>query len=548
MKKIAIVLFLGILLSTLSSCMAQSDEDQLDVEISIEETVTESSVLETEESLTIPERKYSEIEYAHSEDPGTNGFVRKMDKTAEEGTLFFFEQSIEPEVREACISQTLAFLSLIKETEYKIYIFEPETMIDEEIRPGAIYTHIQDFTDPDYLTQLMLAKYGNYCLYGLTYGYACYLLEIPAGNEARYMADDPSLDLNLLCFIDRFTEPDQIDNCKEIAKKLVVWLIEQYGEDGFKTILQNSGELEYLDETVTLLKEFYQTKGIAFEPLQAMVRFGGYSFDYVMQTKEAQLFVDRRFVDMSYTANNLPQNPTIYDVFLHINYSDVRTFFSINLEQIQVLRTHFGEDIVTFDILIMFDNSAGKAGGISILNHEPPRIHLNMVESFLHEFIHVLSYRRMNNHNVKEMWAMEGYARYYESILPNAYRHPFHEALFQVNMEENREGIEGFNKQYLTITGKNTYNVRRDMDLFDALTVFYDYNNNDNYDSGASFCKYLIEQYGEEALNKFMYPDNDEDRFDYSVFGKKTEEELIEEWKTKIEADWAELTPFNNGN
>ena len=103
MKKIAIVLFLGILLSTLSSCMAQSDEDQSDVEISIEETVTESSVLETEESLTIPERKYSEIEYAHSEDPGTNGFVRKMDKTAEEGTLFFFEQSIEPEVREACI-------------------------------------------------------------------------------------------------------------------------------------------------------------------------------------------------------------------------------------------------------------------------------------------------------------------------------------------------------------------------------------------------------------------------------------------------------------
>ena len=69
MKKIAIILFLGILLSTLSSCMAQSDEDQSDVEISIEETVTESSVLETEESLTIPERKYSEIEYAHSEDP-----------------------------------------------------------------------------------------------------------------------------------------------------------------------------------------------------------------------------------------------------------------------------------------------------------------------------------------------------------------------------------------------------------------------------------------------------------------------------------------------
>ena len=323
MKKIAIVLFLGILLSTLSSCMAQSDEDQSGVEISIEETVTESSVLETEESLTIPERKYSEIEYAHSEDPGTNGFVRKMDKTAEEGTLFFFEQSIEPEVREACISQTLAFLSLIKETEYKIYIFEPETMIDAEIRPGAIYTHIQDFTDPDYLTQLMLAKYGNYCLYGLTYGYACYLLEIPAGNEARYMADDPSLDLNLLCFIDRFTEPDQIDNCKEIAKELVVWLIEQYGEDGFKTILQNSGELEYLDETVTLLKEFYQTKGIAFEPLQAMVRFGGYSFDYALQTKYGLFCIDRRYEDMGLSFMDEPPNPLIYSGFFHKQYNDI---------------------------------------------------------------------------------------------------------------------------------------------------------------------------------------------------------------------------------
>ena len=547
MKKIAIVLFLGILLSTLSSCMAQSDEDQSDVEISIEETVTESSVLETEESLTIPERKYSEIEYAHSEDPGTNGFVRKMDKTAEEGTLFFFEQSIEPEVREACISQTLAFLSLIKETEYKIYIFEPETMIDAEIRPGAIYTHIQDFTDPDYLTQLMLAKYGNYCLYGLTYGYACYLLEIPAGNEARYMADDPSLDLNLLCFIDRFTEPDQIDNCKEIAKELVVWLIEQYGEDGFKTILQNSGELEYLDETVTLLKEFYQTKGIAFEPLQAMVRFGGYSFDYVMQTKEALFCIDRRFEDASLSYYDFPANPAIYDGFLHKDYKDVSRFIVTILQEIDILRTHFGHEVIMDDVPILFDNATGKYDGGKTNKYE---IHLNMVTALLHEYVHVLSYRNMKTFP-REYWCGEGYARYYEYTIPNEYFFPWYDLCFQYHVEnydETTDVVAVLCRQYLFISGKDAYSAQRDIDLFDADTVFGNYSNNDTYESGASFCKYLIEQYGEDALNAFMYPDDGEDRFDYSVFGGKTEEELVQEWKAKIEADWADLVTLEELN
>ncbi len=145
----------------------------------------------------------------------------------------------------------------------------------------------------------------------------------------------------------------------------------------------------------------------------------------------------------------------------------------------------------------------------------------------------------------------KGSFSYYEYTIPNEYFFPWYDLCFQYHVEnydETTDVVAVLCRQYLFISGKDAYSAQRDIDLFDADTVFGNYSNNDTYESGASFCKYLIEQYGEDALNAFMYPDDGEDRFDYSVFGGKTEEELVQEWKAKIEADWADLVTLEELN
>ena len=547
MKRVNIILILfSTVMLFISACTVHSVDSTTDMNTMAQNLDNDSCILlESKVLPTLPQRTYSEIEYAHSEDPGTNGFVRKMDTTIKDGTTFYFEQSIDTNIREACITQTIAFLTLLGETEYKIYIFEPETMVDGEIRPRAIYTHVQNFESPDYLAQILLAQYGNYCLYGLTYGYACYLLGIPAADTVKYIGDNPSLDLNLLCFIDRFTEPEEINNCKEIAKELVRWLIEQHGEERFKTILQNSGQLEYLEKTIELLKEFYQINGVEFEPLPAMVRLGGYSFDYALSTKYGFFFVDRRYEDIGLSLRDSPIHPLLYEGFFHKRYTDIRKYFIISIKEIDNLSFLFPETDMS-DTKVFYDNIGGgtaqghEIGGITKANCT---IHLKGVYGLIHEMSHIFQIRTLP-YTARERWYTEGLAEYYSMALDNTYYSAWNDVIMEYNMRDKSNSLGFLCQQYLEIKGNTSFSTKRDLDFIDAIAVFYDQNLDSSYQSNMSFFGYILKEYGEESLKKFLYADSFENSYDYGVFGGKTKEELVLDWKASIKEDWDDLITY----
>lgn len=537
-----------ILLTLSSGCTIVAEDQKINSNDNETISLDEYSVTVREESLSESNIDYIETEYVHSEDPGTNGFVRKMEAVINGNLSFFFEQTIDLKIRETCIKQTEKLVSLFDaDGVYSIYLFEPETMIDAEIRPNEVYTHVQAFESPDYLTLLLLSKYGEYCLYGFAYGYACYLMGIPLESETRSLADNPGLDLNLLCFNDRFMDTDQIENNKEISRQLVHWLVEEKGEEEFLSILQNSGKLEYLDDTIALLKSYYQTKSVSFDPLPAMLCYGGYSFDYALQTKYGLFCIDRRYEDMGLSFGDEPPNPLIYSGFFHKQYNDIREYFIITLEAIYNLSTHFTEIDIS-DTVVLFDAASG--GDTRYMGHplggkttNGRLVHINSVDSVLHEMVHVYCLRSFPM--PRERWYAEGLADLLSySEEKNIYQNEWTVLSMMAILNDDSRGLGDLLRQYLAITDKTAFALPRDIDFWDAYAVYYNQGINDSYESGVSFCRFLIDEYGEESLIEFLSGDEEGNYYDYTIFDGKTREELAADWKATIEAEWHELKTF----
>ena len=459
------------------------------------------------------------------------GLTKDMEVVELDSTSYAFETNISLLDREECIQVTEELLDKIG-LDYNIHIniFSTKTYDCNFVDEGSIFTYLQDWKSPDYVSTLLLGIFGEYCNYGLIYGYANYLchnvfdtpIEIYS-NVENYNGDLNALDLNLICFRPEFFSEFDIESIKQISNTFVTEFIQDKGIESFHKLLQNSGDTQNVVVFTNTMTEFYASKDINYIPSNILYRLGGRSYDYIVKCEYATMYIEKDWYD-----GNKDLCPYTYDGFLHQNYEDTRKFFSINIKQMEQYQSLFSLDTYNNDLSIYFTNHYDKMSVYEISKHA---ISVMNTGSFMHEYIHALT----ANCIIPEKWAGEGFARYF------GYRYDYYgNAMNNVDYNSVPE-----TNRFLYIH-EYKQNVGRDIDItkdFEELqhitTYVYgcdDPNDAGGYAPGASFIGYLISRFGEKEVIEIICETHD--------FGETTFDELVSDWLLFINENYSEYTKY----
>lgn len=458
------------------------------------------------------------------------GLNKYLDTAELKGITYAFEPGISAEDRAACIQATAEILSRIGlDKNIQIHIYAEGTYDSTFINGSSIFTHLQDWKSPEYVSALLYGLFGEYCNYGAVYGYSNYLchelygtpLDVYSGDWT-YEGELNALDLNLLCFRSEFVAEEDIQSVRKIANTFVADYIAANGETEFHKLLESSGDTEKANEFADILASFYAAKDITHTPSDILYRLGGRGYDYIAKCKYAVMYIEKDWYDASKDLC-----PYTYDGFLHQNYEDTRQFFTINVEQMEKYRELFALDTYNDDLDIFFTNHYYRVSSLYIAKNHA--IALAHTASLPHEYIHALTFGNL----MLEAWAHEGLARYFDQ----KYNYYGNAAL---NVDYN--SVPDTNKFHYILEYKN--NIGRDIDMaldfaeLQHLTTYaYSYNDpndGDGYAPGASFIGYLITRFGEEKVIKIICETHD--------FGEYTYEELVADWLEFIEENYSEYS------
>lgn len=452
---------------------------------------------------------------------------KDMELTQYQGTTYAFEPSISLEDRRQCIQATKTILDKIGlEGSIQINIYATGSYAYTFVDAGMVHTHVQDWQSLDYTVAVLYGIFGEYCNYGIIYGYANYLLAEIYGvpfdtlsGSWGYAGNVDALDLNLLCFRNEFVDAESIASIRAIANTFVADYIESNAEADFLELLRSSGDVDAVDTFVQVLAQFYAAKGIAHTPTDILYRLGGKSYDFIVKCPYAVMYIEKDWTDA-----NKDLCPYTYDNFLHNNYSDTKQFFSINIRQMEQYQELFALDSYNHDLKIYFTNY-----NYSYYNGIRHAIGLANTASFMHEYIHALTLLS----SLLEDWARDGFARYY------SYRYDYY-------------GIAMSTVDYNSVpnTAKTQWvyeykqNIGRDIDveidfaemkhIATYVNGYTDPNDGGGYTAGASFVAYLISRLGEEKVIEIICKTHD--------FGEYTYEELVCDWQTFLQENYSGYT------
>lgn len=518
MRRRTIGLLFAFMLLLLTSCGTQETPP-----------ATDSSSFDIKEvTFSVASVRLSESEHTKL---GFFTLNKAMETTERKGVTYAFELKISLEERAACIQATEAILRKIGlDKPVQIHIYTTATYDDTYIKENAVFTHLQDWNSPEYISSLLYGLFGEYCNYGMIYGYANYLCgELydvaldTCGVDWIYKGDINSLDLNLLCFRPEFVAEEDIRNVKKLANTFVADYIAANGEAELHRLLEISGDVEKVSDFVGILADFYASRNIDYTPAEILYRLGGKDFDYIVRSRYAVMYIEKDWRDA-----NMDLCPFTYEGFLHQNYCDTKQFFTINTVQMGQYQALFDLESYDNDLIIYFSNTATQASAYM------PQIHaigLKNTASFMHEYIHALTVED----SIQEAWAIEGFARYY------CYRYDYY-------------GNAMSNADYNSIPDTERYryiyeyknNIGRDIDvsqdieeLLHIATYVYGYdspNDGDGYTPGASFIGYLISRFGEEKVIEIICVTHDFGEFSYS--------ELVADWRTFLEENYVEYSKY----
>lgn len=463
------------------------------------------------------EYAYHTQEIMYSESEAQYGFRTNMDCTETAYARYYFEPTIEKTERMACIEVTdkilakQAKLGLIPE----IYVFTEERYPDTYIVENKVYLSVQDWQTVEYAADVLLAAYGSCSHYGLAYGYANLICGEPIKDTAFSIPNAAdAADLNVLCFDEAFVSERDIAAVKSLACNFVQTYVAAKGEAALQELLSDSDTEIGAKSVSDVLARYYQDNGFDYTPSTLCFGFGGHSFDYIVSADLATFFIKKDWKDM-----NTQYNPLVYDGFLHQDYTDIKAFFQINLEQMRQYQELFALDSYNNDLRVIFSNT--ELPQTSFYQGNSHAIYLKNVDSLMHEYIHALTQPK----GTMKVWEVEGFARYF------SYRYDYYGIAFlnrdYNNLPETPE-LE-YVHEYLDVV-QRPIDMAVDYEEIENIAVWSRNikNPNANYLAGSSFVQYLVNQYGEKAVIDSVYGDK--------TPLPKTYAELVREWIAHIES------------
>lgn len=438
---------------------------------------------------------YNKTPFVLSENPDALGSPFALNKEMEvgqrNGIAYSFEPSISMEERARCIQVTDAILARLGKTaNLQLAVYSQEIYDATFVSGSTVYTCLQDWKSPEYVSALLYSQFGEYCHYGAIYGYANYLchelfdtpLEILTANRP-YTGSQDALDLNLLCFHPDFTAEDDIRSAKLLANSFVSGYIQANGEAAFLELLKKSGTLDGMEEFTQSLTWFYITRNIVHIPSQLLFRQGGKSYAYIVKGDYATFYMEQDWVD-----RNTGKVPMRYDGFLRENYSEVKAYYTTVLEEMAQYQALFSLDPYNNDLKIYFANYPTSSDYIPT-SHS---IHLPYTTSLSLHYIEAL----VGSIIPQEGWAYNGtlaYFSYYYDHYGNTLDN------YVANMDSDHKNLQ-FYQDFRQWLG-------RDIDIFTDYTDlvhFYAYSKgytiHPNKGGSDSFIAYLISRFGEEKV------------------------------------------------
>lgn len=506
-RRLFLGLIIGILL-VLSSCNAQETSPTLDI--------NEGMFNKTTVMLT--EGNHSSL--------GSFGIKKTMEVIERDNITYAFEPTISMDVRADCIQSTEELLRKMGSDKHLyINIYTLETYDYTFINEGSVFTHLQDWKSLEYITALLYGLFGEYCNYGMVYGYANYLCNDLYSTPLDVYSDDwlyegelNLLDINLLCFRSEFADGENLEKVKRLANTFVTSYINENSTDNFLMLLEKSGDLDTVNEFVDILAKFYASRNINYTPSDILYRLGGCSYNYIVQCKYATMYIEKGWYDV-----NKDVSPLTYDGFLHQNYIDTKLFFSTNIEQMGQYQERFALYPYDNNLSIYFSNTATQRSVYL------PQIHvicLRHVVSFMHEYIHALTCDKM----LPESWAIEGFARffchYYDTY-----------GIAMMNADLNTRSLDkalGYVQEYKEVIGRD---IDTSIDFHELQNIavysrsYDDPNDAGGYDTGSSFIGYLISVLGEAKVIEILCKTHD--------FGEYSYSEYVSDWNNYINEEYS---------
>ena len=492
---------------------------------------TESGTKGSTENAASADHEYEKAEVIYGEPTYGLSFRRDMDKTKTEYASYFFEPSIDRQERNACIEATDRMLSCIGAalSDIEVAVFTQETYDGVSISGNRLYLSSQPWDSVDYLAKVLLAGCGEWGNYGLAYGYADYLCQKAGmgteetgsdGQEVhsfRAMSDPNLYDLNLLCFDERFSSPEDVEASKNNARLFVENYLSSHSEAEFLELLSASGTEEGVAQVNKTLETFYAEKGVECSLTEIRYQCGGAAFDYGVACKYANFYIAKGWKDTAWQ-----RNPRISENFFRENYREIRAFFECNERQMQEYQNFFSFDSYSNDLTVILANASFSYSRADI--HE---IYLISVESLMHEYIHFLMAGRCDQ---KSLWKLEG-ATCYFSYKYDAYSYD------SLNIDWNNDS-RIWTQEYIDSIGR-PIDVTKDFRKFEDIYVHAIgiTSPDHSYRAGSSFVGYLVEQYGEKAVIAYICSDDT-----YSEEWGKSYEELVQDWNRYIEENYSQYS------
>ncbi len=492
---------------------------------------TESGTKGSAENAAPADHEYVKAAVTYGEHTYGLSFRRDMEKTKTEYASYYFEPSIDRQERNACIEATDRMLSCIgaELSDIEVAVFTQEFYDGVSVSGNRLYLSPQPWDSVDYLAKVLLAGYGEWGNYGLAYGYADYLCQKAGmgteetgsdGQEVhsfRTMSDPNLYDLNLLCFDERFSSPEDVESSKNNACQFVENYLSSHSEAEFLELLSASGTEEGIAQVNKTLETFYAEKGVECSLTEIRYQCGGAAFDYGVACKYANFYIAKGWKDTAWQ-----RNPRISENFFRENYGEIRAFFECNERQMQKYQQFFGFDSYSNDLTAILANASFSYSRADL--HE---IYLISVESLMHEYIHFLMAGRCDQ---KSLWKIEGATRYF-SYKYDAYSY---DSLNNNWNNDSRIWIQ----EYIDSIGR-PIDVTKDFRKYEDIYVHAigikspDY----SYLAGSSFVGYLADQYGEKAVIAYICSDNT-----YSEEWGKSYEELVQDWNRYIEENYSQYS------
>lgn len=521
-KRINLLLGLLVFLMVMAGCGGQAGTGNSG-DVQNETTVT-----------ALPEEAPAPVEYTYTKETVTYtekneqySFRMDMERTDTDKAHYFFEKKVADEQRRACIEATeqiLARLGEIPEVP-EICVLTEKSYDSLFVVGNRVFLKEQDWQTHEYVTNVLMAAYGDFTHYGLAYGYAnllCKRLNWGEGVDGAFVV--PSVvevcDLGLLCFNTAFVSEGDAD----AAKRLACHFAASCDEEELKRLISDSDTTEGMEAVSSKLSEYYAENGWEYQPTTVRYGFGGVSYDYVVESDIGVFYLCDGWQDSRYE-----QNPMVSENFLHENYAEVNEFFTINLRQMQQYRDEinlypYDEDIS----IIMTDDPYLHVSYCNIITNQ---IYMISVVSMMHEYIHALT--RTEKIEV-EAWQIEGFARYLD-LRYDHYGAPHTTYDYTNNMPDNAVWLAA---------GEYVAALERPLDMtVDYLTIYdlicysggaTDPNQGDGYIAGASFINYLAKQYGEQTVIQSIYGGGEP--------LPKSHEELVADWVAYLNETYKEYS------